>query len=399
MKHIKLKENIYWIGSIDHELREFDVVLNAKYGTTYNSYLVFGSEKTAIIDTVKRTKIDDYLEKLTELVDIKDVDYLIVNHAEPDHSGSISRLLEVNPNLIIVGSNRAIHNVKDVTNMEFTSISAKDGSTLSLGDKNFTFYNAIMLHWPDTIYSYLEEDKMLFTCDSFGAHYALDIPLQSKIENEEEYMEAFNYYFDKIFSPFKTFYLNAIAKIEHLEIEMVCGGHGPILDEDPWKVINYTKELAQKTHKNEKPLIVIPYVTSYGATELLAKEIQEELSHEDFIIEIYNMTYSKMEEVLERLKIADGILFGSPTILGDALLPIWDLLIRLNPFEHGIKKGSVFGSYGWSGEGIAHVDARLKQLKMKTIPPLKIKFMPSEEELNELTDYVHNFIRLILKKS
>ncbi len=397
MNYIKLKEDIYWIGSVDHSLREFDVVLNAAFGTTYNSYLVVGSEKTAIIDTVKLEKIEDYLEKLNELVDIKDVDYLIVNHAEPDHSGSISRLLELNPKLIIVGSNRAIHNVKDITNMEFESISAKEGSTLSLGNKTFTFFNAIMLHWPDTIYSYLKEDKVLFTCDSFGSHYALDIPLQSKIKNQEEYMESFHYYFEKIFSPFKSFFLKAIAKIEHLDIDIVCVGHGPILDQDPWKIINYTKELASITHKNKKPLIVIPYVTSYGYTELLAKKIEEELLKEDFDVEIYNMTFKKTDDVMKRLAIADGILIGSPTILGDALLPIWKLLIRLNPFEHGIKKGSVFGSYGWSGEGITHVDTRLKQLKMKTIPPFKLKFKASEEELEELTNYVQDFVKLMIK--
>lgn len=397
MKYIKLKEDIYWIGAVDHKLREFDVVLNAAYGTTYNSYLVIGSEKTAIIDTVKVDMIEEYLEKLKQLIDIKQVDYLIVNHAEPDHSGSISRLLEINPDLVIVGSNRAIHNVKDITNMEFKSISVKEGSTLSLGNKTFTFYNAIMLHWPDTIYSYLKEDKVLFTCDSFGSHYALDIPLQSKIENQKEYEESFHYYFDKIFTPFKSFYLKAIAKIENLDIDMVCVGHGPILDEDPWKIINYTKELALKTYKNDKPLIIIPYVTSYGYTEFLAKKIAEELQKKDFDVEIYNMTFNEIDDVMERLIIADGILVGSPTILGDALLPIWQLLIRLNPFEHGIKKGSVFGSYGWSGEGINHIDTRLKQLKMKTIPPFKLKFKASEEELEELTDYIQDFVRLMIK--
>jgi len=397
MKYIELKKDIYWIGAIDHDLREFDVVLNASMGTTYNSYLVIGSEKKAIIDTVKVNMIEDYLEKLNELVDIKEVDYLIINHAEPDHTGSVSRLLELNPNLIIVGSNRAIHNVRDITNMEFNSITAKEGQEISLGNKTFTFINAIMLHWPDTIYTYLKEDKVLFTCDSFGTHYALDTPLQSEIKNEEDYLASFHYYFDKIFTPFKSFYLKAIAKIEPLDIDIVGVGHGPVLDEDPWKVINYTKKLAMNNDKNKKPLIVIPYVTSYGYTEFLAKRIEDELIQEGFLVEVYNMTFSKTEDVMERLIIADGILVGSPTILGDALLPIWKLLIRLNPFEHGIKKGSVFGSYGWSGEGINHVNTRLKQLKMKTIPPFKIKFKASEEDLENLTDYIQDFVRLMIK--
>lgn len=397
MKQLKLKEDLYWIGTVDHDLREFDVVLNTPWGTTYNSYLVIGSEKTAIIDTVKHTKIEEYLKQLSTVVDIKDVDYLIVNHAEPDHTGSIKRLLELNPKLIIVGSNTAIANVREITNMSFESIGVKDGSTLSLGNKTFQFINAIMLHWPDSIYSYLVEDKALFTCDSFGAHYALDVPLQSNIVDKEEYDKAFSYYFGHIFGPFKTFYLNAISKIEKLEIDIVCVGHGPILNEDPWKVINYSKELCLEKNVNVKPLIVIPYVTSYGYTELLAKQIQSGLLKKGFNVEAYNLTYSDMEMVFERLKIADGILFGSTTMLGDALFPIWQLLIRLNPFIHGIKYGSVFGSYGWSGEGITHVEARLKQLKMKTIPPFKLKFQPSTEELKALDIYIEDFANLVKK--
>ncbi|MBU1019938.1 MAG: MBL fold metallo-hydrolase, partial [Firmicutes bacterium] len=228
MKQLKLKEDLYWIGAVDHDLREFDVVLNTPWGTTYNSYLVIGSEKKAIIDTVKHTKIDEYLEQLTTIVDITEIDYLIVNHAEPDHTGSIKKLLELHPGLIIVGSNRALQNVRDITNMTFQSIGVKDGSTLSLGNKTFEFFNAIMLHWPDTIYSYLVEDKALFTCDSFGAHYALDVPLQSNITDKAEYDKAFLYYFEHIFGPFKSYYLDAIAKIENLEIDLVCVGHGPI---------------------------------------------------------------------------------------------------------------------------------------------------------------------------
>ncbi|MBN2604222.1 MAG: FprA family A-type flavoprotein [Bacilli bacterium] len=399
MKQLKLKENLYWIGTVDHELREFDVVLNTPWGTTYNSYLVIGSEKKAIIDTVKHTKIEEYLAQLSTIVDIKDVDYLIVNHAEPDHTGSIKRLLELNPNLIIVGSNRAIHNVRDITNMTFESIGVKDGSTLCLGDKTFKFYNAIMLHWPDTIYSYLVEDKTLFTCDSFGAHYALDVPLQSNIIDEEEYQKAFHYYYEHIFGPFKKYYLDAIAKIEDLEIDLVCVGHGPILDSDPWKVIHYSRELSLIKNTNPKPLIIIPYVTSYGYTKLLAEKIYEGLKTRDFDVEMYNLTYSDIDAVFDRLKVADGILFGSTTMLGDALFPIWQLLIRLNPFIHGIKFGSVFGSYGWSGEGITNVDARLSQLKMKTIPPFKLKFQPSEQELENLNVFIEDFANLVNAKS
>lgn len=397
MDYIELKKDIHWIGTVDRDLKEFDVVLESKWGTTYNSYLVKGSKKTALIDTVKYVKIDEYLNKLNELIDIKDIDYIIVNHAEPDHTGSIARLLELNPDLIVVGSKRAILNVQEITNMSFESIDVKGGSTLDLGNKTFTFFSAIMLHWPDALYSYLIEDKVLFSCDSFGAHYALDVPLQSKISDQEEYMEAFHYYYKHIFGPFKNFYVSAINRIENLELDLVCPGHGPILDEDPQKVIAYSKKLSLEVHKNERPLVVIPYVTSYGYTEILANKMAIQMRKEAFDVEVYNMTFEDRDMVVERMKIADGIFIGSPTMLGGALLPIWDLLIRINPFEDGIKKGSVFGSYGWSGEGITHIVTRLEQLKMKTIPAFKLLFKPSDKEFDDFEEYVASCIELIKK--
>ncbi|PAT02291.1 hypothetical protein CI105_02815 [Candidatus Izimaplasma bacterium ZiA1] len=397
VKTMKLKDGIYWIGSVDHELREFDVVLHAKYGTTYNSYLVKGSKKTAIIDTVKHTKIDDYLDKLKDLVDIKDVDYIIINHAEPDHTGSIKKLLELNKDIIVVGSRAALSNLKEITNMEFNEFAVSENKTLDLGDKVFKFISAPNLHWPDTIYSYLETDNVIFTCDSFGSHYGMDIPLQSKITNYEEYMDGFHYYFEKILLPFKSFMIRAINKIEKLDIDMVCTGHGPILDEDPWKIINYSKELSLVNKTNSIKEVVIPYVTSYGYTTVLVNKIKEVLENNKIKVSTYDMTYDDLDEVMLALKSCDGVLFGSPTILGDALFPLWQILIRLNPYEQGIKKASVFGSYGWSGEGIKHVDERLKQLKYKTIEPFKLKFQPSDDELVEVEKYALSFVELLNK--
>lgn len=395
MKNIKLKEDIYWIGSIDEDLREFDVVLNAEFGTTYNSYLVRGSEKNALVDTVKHTKIEEFLENLKEIIDIKEIDYIIINHAEPDHTGSIGRILEENPNIQIVGSKAALMNLREITNMELNEIAVRDNSTLSLGNKTFRFFTAPMLHWPDTIFSYLEEDKAIFTCDSFGSHYAMEIPLQSKISDQEEYLRGFHYYFEKILAPFNKFMLKAITKIENLNIDMVCTGHGPILDEDPWKIINYTKELALKGTKNSTPIVVIPYVTSYGYTEKMAGIIEDILIAEGIETEKYNMTYASRDIVAKHIQGADGVLFGSPTMLGDALFPIWELLIRINPFEHGIKYGGVFGSYGWSGEGITHVDERLKQLKMKRIEPFKLKFDPSDEDIEGIKQFAREFATMV----
>ena len=389
MKTLKLKDDIFWIGSLDPGLRVFDIIMKTEFGTTYNSYLVKGSEKTALVETVKLKCYDDYLDKLKELdVDIKDVDYIIINHTEPDHSGSIEKLLALNPKIQIVGSKSAIEFLKHITNMEFNSIEVKDGSELSLGNKTFKFIDAKFLHWPDSIYTYLVEDKMLFSCDSFGAHYSLDTVLQSTIKNQDDYMKAFDYYYANILAPFKSFFLQAIARIENLEIDMVCTGHGPVLDEDPWKIINLSREYSAEAKLNKGKLVVIPYVSAYGYTKELAEEIGKALTDANITVELYDMVTSDENEVLGRIYAADGVLLGSPTILGEALKPILDLLTSMYPPMYKGKLASAFGSYGWSGEAVPHIIERLKQIKLKPFGEgFKVRFKPSEDQLQSAYEF------------
>lgn len=383
MKILKLKDNIHWVGSLDPDLDVFDIIMRTEFGTTYNSYVVKGSEKTALIETVKAKFYDDYMEKLKEVnIDLSDVDYIVVSHTEPDHSGSIENIIKENPNIQLVGSKQAIDYMKHICNIEFKSIVVKDGDELSLGDKTFKFYDAKFLHWPDTIFTYLPEDKILFTCDAFGAHYSLDTVLESTIKNNDDYMSAFKYYFDNILGPFKKFFLDAIEKIEGLDIEMVCTGHGPVLDKDPWKIINLSKEYSAAKKPFEGKLVVIPYVSAYGYTKALAETIKKSIEEAGIKVELYDMVYDDRDKVLERIYWADGIILGSPTMVGDALEPIWEILARLNPIIHKGKVASAFGSYGWSGEAVPNIMQRLKQLRLKTVGEgLKVRFKPSEEEL------------------
>ena len=397
MKSLKLKDNIYWVGSLDPDLDVFDITMLTEFGTTYNSYVVKGSEKTALIETVKLKFHDDYLEKLKDAnTDLSDVDYIILSHTEPDHTGSIEKILEINPNILLVGSKQAIEYMKHICNREFKSIVVKDGDELSLGDKTFKFFDAKFLHWPDTIFTYLPEDKILFTCDAFGAHYSFEPVLQSKIKNNDDYMKAFRYYFDNILGPFKKFFLQAIEKIEGLDIDMVCTGHGPVLDEDPWKIINLSKELSAAKKPFEEKLVVIPYVSAYGYTKDLAEAIKKGVEEAGIKVELYDMVYDDKDKVLERIYWADGIIFGSPTIVGDALEPIWEILYRLNPIIHKGKTVSAFGSYGWSGEAVPNIMQRLKQLRFKTVGEgLKVRFKPNEDQLKTAHEFGVEFANVI----
>lgn len=388
MKTLKLKENFYWLGVQDPELKVFDITMTTEFGSSYNSYLLKGSEKTVVFETAKAKFADQYFDKLGELVAVSDIDYLVVNHTEPDHAGSIAKLIERNPEITVVGSQMAIAFLKEITNGEFKSQVVKDGDTLSLGDKTLRFISAINLHWPDAIYTYIVEDKTLISCDSFGAHYAFDEVLVSKLrtKGEEvymEYLDQVHYYYQCIMKPFHAFVQQAINRIKNLEIDMICTGHGPVLDENPWEIVHLYEEWAAAPPANPRKTIVMPYVSAYGYTAALAEKIAEGVrSAGDFEVRLYDMVEAERVEVIDEILKADGLLLGTPTMVGDALEPIWDLLLGVHPIQVAGKPASAFGSFGWSGEGVPNILARMGQLRMKVFEEgYKVRFNPSSTQL------------------
>lgn len=384
MKTLKLKENFYWLGVQDPGLKVFDITMTTEFGSSYNSYLLKGSEKTVVFETAKAKFMDEYFDKLSGLVDISKIDYLVVSHTEPDHAGATARLIEMNPEIIVVGSQMAIAFLKEITNMDFKAKVIKDGETISLGDKTLRFINAVNLHWPDAMYTYIEEDKTLITCDSFGVHYTFEAVLVSKLraqgeETYQEYLGAVYYYYVCIMKPFRTFVLQAVNRIKNLDIDMICTGHGPVLDENPWEIVNLYETWAAAPPANPKKVVVMPYVSAYGYTAILAEKIAEGVkSAGDFEVKLFDMVEADREEVISEMLNADGLLLGTPTMVGDALEPIWDLLLGVHPIQVAGKPASAFGSYGWSGEGVPNVLARLGQLRMKVFEEgYKVRFNPS----------------------
>lgn len=399
MKTMELKNNIFWNGVLDPELRAFDIIMETKYGTTYNSYVVKGSEKTALIETAKEKFFDSYLESIKEIVSVDNIDYIIVNHTEPDHAGSAAKLIEMNPNITVVGTVTAINFLNQITNKPFNSLVAKDGDTLSLGDKTLRFFSLPNLHWPDTMYTYIEEDKVLFTCDSFGSHYSHSGILRSTVQDVNGYLDATKYYFDNIIGPFKPFMVKALDKVDTLDVEMICTGHGPVLDSHIDELKQLYREWTTPAPKNEKPIVVIPYVSAYGYTKAIAESISNGIAFSGEVeAKLFDMETSDMAMVLSEISGADGLLFGSPTILSDALPPIWHLISSLNPIIHKGKFASAFGSYGWSGEAVPHIMERLKQLRLKTTDCFTLRFKPSDEDLENAKQYGTDFANQLLGK-
>lgn len=393
-KALEVKKDIYWVGSQDPDLRVFDVIMYTPYGTTYNSYVVKGSEKTAIFETVKEKTFEQYLERLRSLdINFDEIGYIVVDHTEPDHAGSVARLLDYAKNAKVVGSAPAIRFLRQIANRPFEEVIVKHGDTLSLGNKTLRFVEAPFLHWPDSIYTYVEEDQVLMTCDSFGSHYCFDGMFNDLIPEDKkpEYMDALKYYYDCIMGPFKNYVLKALDKIKDLKIDTICTGHGPILRGNAQEYFDIYREWSTEAAPSDgKTRVVLSYVTAYGFTEQLAQKIAEGIKSQidDAIIDMYDVIYHKQEDILEKIYWADAVLFGSPTINGDALKPILDILTVMNPLVHGGKIAGAFGSFGWSGEAIPNIEARLKALRMKMVTPgLKINFKPNEEELAQAFRY------------
>lgn len=399
MDYKELKKDFYWAGVLDKDLRVFDIIMQTEFGTTYNSYVLKTNDKVVLFETAKAKFFDSYLESLKQIIDINKIDYIVVSHTEPDHAGSVEKLIDLNPKIKIVASSVAINFLKNIVNRDFYSLAVQDNDILRVGDKSLRFMSVPNLHWPDTIYTYIEEDKILVTCDSFGSHFCCDDILLSKVSDNEGYMRATKYYFDNIIGPFKPHMVDALDKIKDLDINMICTGHGPVID----CRIDEIKELYHSwcTVKNPNPrkTVIIPYVSAYGYTKELAHEIEKGIKDSGEIdVRTYDLVETDTDKVLEELGYADGVLFGTPTIVGEALKPIWDLTTSIFAGTHGGKLASAFGSYGWSGEGVPHIIERLKQLRMNVIEGFRVQFKPGKRDLREAYEYGFNFGSLLLQK-
>ena len=399
MKALKLRENFYWTGIVDADLRVFDIIMYTEFGTTYNSYVLKTGDKTILFETAKEKFFDDYLEKLKEITDVESIDYLVVEHTEPDHAGSVERLLDLNPGMKIIATGCALGFLKEIVNRDFTGIPARDNMTMKIGDRTLRFLFVPNLHWPDTMYTYIEEEQILVTCDSFGSHYGFDDVMLSKVTDWEGYMRATKYYYDNIIGPFKPFMLKALERVRELDISMICTGHGPVIDDKIDFILNTYEEWSTVVNPNPKKTVIMPYVSAYGYTKSLAEKIAEGIrASGDIDVRAYDMVEADQAKVLEELGFADGILFGSPTIVGEALKPIWDLTTSIFAGTHGGKLASAFGSYGWSGEAVPHLIERLKQLNMKVTEGFRVRFKPDENQLQDAFDYGFNFGCLLQEK-
>ena len=397
MGAIQAIDNIYYVGVQDKDLRVFDIIMHSDYGTSYNSYLVRGSEKTALFETCKLEFWDEYIANIREVCDPSEIDYIVVNHTEPDHAGCMERILELAPNAKVLGSSTALTFLKEIVNHPFASQAVTEADQIDLGGLTLTFLSVPFLHWPDSMYTYIPELKALFSCDSFGCHYADDRVFNDLIEGD--FTDAYLYYFTHIIGPFKRpFMTKALDKIAALDIQFIGNGHGPVLRSNIQKYLDMYREWCAPQPKNGKD-VVIAYVSAYGYTRSLAEAIAKGVQEAGVNVKVFDLVTDSAEEAKAAIADADGFLLGSPTLVGDALPPIYEMMMGLNPIIHRGKFAGAFGSYGWSGEAVPNLVARMQQLKLSMpLEGMKIRFKPTQQDLDNAVSYGKQFAEAVLAK-
>ncbi len=387
----EFKPGLYSCGVQDAALRVFDIIMHTPHGTSYNAFLLKGSRRNVLLETVKLGFCDEYFRQVEEVVPIAEIDSLIINHTEPDHAGTIPLLLKRNPDMTVIGTSSAIAFVSHIINGPFHSRVVKKGDSLDLGDRELQFFPMPNLHWPDTMFTFDPKTRALFSCDCFGAHYSHPGLLLSRMPDTRAYIEAQTKYFHDILSPFADpFVLRGIECARELQPDVICTGHGPVLDTQVPETLERYAALCEGLPKASRKVAIV-YVSAYGYTAALAEAIAAAIREERVEVSLTDAASTPREEVMDRLAVSQGVLLGSPTILGDLLKPIGEITTALYPYMMKGKLASAFGSYGWSGEAVPNIMGRLGQLKARSIEGLRVRMKPGEEDMKKAMEFGKQF--------
>ena len=381
----EVTNNVFWVGVRHPDLEIFDELFPTHNGTTYNAYVVRGEQKTALIDTVKAPFTDEFFAKVEEAVGLDQIDLVVINHTEPDHSGALARLLEKRPDLPVYCSRPAQNFLSQLLNKPINAHVVSDGDEIDLGGRTLRFILAPYLHWPDTMFTYLVEDAVLFPCDGFGAHYCA-----SKLFDDEipDFSHDFHFYFDCIMRPFKDKVRAAVAKVDELELKLICPSHGPIRRIDPKAVVDSYRRWSALPPEQANPRALMLTLSAHGNTHSMAKAMREELEEKNFNVVELRLCEMRDSDLRDELELADLVLIGVSTINRDAPPQAWHALSLFSLVTPKAKIAAAFGSFGWSGEAVKLVEERLKGLRFKLpVPALTVRFAPTEENLQECREF------------
>ncbi len=373
----KIKENIYWMGSVDWDSRLFDSLIPLPDGTSYNAYLIEGSEKTALLDTDEPHMAKEFM---AQLEGVSQLDYIVSQHAEQDHSGIIMQVLEKFPEAKLVCTPKAKGMLIDLLHVpEDYFITVKDGEKLSLGDKTLTFIHTPWVHWPETMVSYLEEDKILFSCDFFGSHIASS---ELFVTDEGRVYEAAKRYFAEIMMPFRKVIQKNLAKLADYDIEIIAPGHGQLFSR-PKFIIDAYHEWALGTPKNT---VVLPHVSMHESTQQMVDHFVTALVDKGVRVEPFNLAVTDIGKLAISLVDAATIVVATPTVLAGPHPYAAYATFLANALRPNAKFLSVIGSYGWGGKTVETLAGMIPNLKVEIIDPVLCKGVPREDTFTTLTN-------------
>jgi flavorubredoxin len=377
MAAIEIKKNITWVGAVDWDRRLFDELIPLPNGTSYNAYLVRGSEKIALIDTVDPGKTGDLLDNLQE-AGVTKIDYIVSQHAEQDHSGSIGDILEIFPQAVVVTNEKCKGMLMDLLLLpekKFQTVT--DGQTLELGGKTLEFIFAPWVHWPETMLTYLREDKILFSCDFLGAHLVQSQPLLS---DERITYQAAKRYFAEIMMPFRMQIRKYLERLGALSLDMIAPSHGVVYPRPAFILDAYREWVSEQTGN----LVLIPFVSMHGSTREMVEHLTGALIRQNITVIPCNLIHTDIGELAKELVDASTVVLAAPTVLGGPHPAVAQAAFLVNALRPKVKFASIIGSYGWGGRTVETLLASLGNLKVEVLAPVLAKGFPKENDYRAL---------------
>jgi len=377
---IKISEHVYWVGAIDWSIRDFHGY-TTPHGSTYNAYLIL-ADKITLIDTVKAPFKEEMMARIASVIDPSKIDYIVSNHSEMDHSGCLLEVAaQVRPEKVFA-SVMGVKNLKDIFHSDYDVQAVKDGESLSLGNMDLKFMETRMIHWPDSMFSYLEKDHVLFSQDAFGMHLATFERFVDEIPLDMIRYEAATYYAN-IILPYSGIVLKALDKLAATgwDIKIFAPDHGPVWRKDLGFIIDLYKKWALQKPDNKA---VVVYATMWHSTEMMAKAIAESIAQAGVPVRILSMNDVHRSEVIYELLEAGALVVGSPTLNNNMLPQMADVMTYIKGLKPANLIGAVFGSFGWSGESVRDIAMILKDMKVEMVfDMLSVKHVPGKDALEK----------------
>ncbi len=394
MPRVEIKKDIFWVGAVDWNVKTFHGhTYSTKRGTTYNAYLIL-DEKIALVDTVYGPFAQELIERVKEIVDPAKIDYIIANHVETDHSGALPEIMKFCPQAKVLGTVKCKEGLYKHYYLDLDFQVVKTGDKLNLGKRTLSFIEAPMIHWPDSMFSYCPEEKLLLPNDAFGQHYASGKRFDDEVGQSELMDEAEKYYANILWplSPIILRKLEEVVKM-NVPIDMIAPSHGIIWRKDPSKIINAYLSWVKNTGRTK---VVVFYETMWGATEKMARKMVEGIIDSGLEVKLFDVNVADRTELVKEMFDAKGYIVGSSTHDNDMLPNIAGFLEFLKGLKPQGREAAVFGSYGWAGGAVKQIEEKLKESGIKlSQPALSVKYVPSGEELKNCYEFGRNFANLI----